>query len=144
MQTSTKKYNQQEEKMVTGEHNKRTIAFNGRRFEVDEDGHLWNVEDYGPEWVAYCLHVNENLPPHQKIVACLNEDSSLTKEHHEVIKELRLYYLKNYKRSPFGNIVYRTCNTPPNRFHKLFPSGPYDGACKIAGLPSRRFERLHW
>ncbi len=139
---------QQEKKMTTGKQNKKsaipTITFNDRIFPVDEDGHLWDINDYGEKWRAYCLHINKSLPPHQKIVACLNEDGSLTKEHYEVIKELRRYYLKNYKRSPFGDIVYRTCNTSPKRFHEFFPSGPHDGACKLAGLPSRRFEHLHW
>ena len=118
-------------------------VFQKMRFEVDEDGHLWNVEDYGPKWVAHCLHINESLPPKQKIVACLNEDGNLTDEHYEVIEVLRDYYRKN-KISPLGVILYKAYNTPPRRIYELFPAGPYNGACKLAGLPSKNFERLHW
>jgi len=120
-----------------------TVKHNGNSFEVDEDGHLWNVDDYGPEWVAYCLRVNSILPLEQKIVACLNKDGSLTDEHHRVMDILREYYKKN-QIIPLARILSKSCKIPLPRIQKLFPAGTDAGAGKIAGVPSTRTQNQHW
>ena len=120
-----------------------SIVFQGKILERDEDKHLWNIEDYGPKWVAYCLHINENLPPKEKIVACLNEDGSLTEEHYKVMDAMREYYQRNQV-VPLPPILSKSCRIPQRRIYKLFPAGIYAGAGKIAGVPSRSTQRQHW
>jgi len=120
-----------------------SIKFKGKTFKVDEDGHLWNVEGYGPEWVVYCLYVNKSLSPKQKIVACLNKDGSLTDEHYKVMDAMREYYKRNQV-VPLPWILSKSCRIPQGRICKLFPAGIYAGAGKIAGVPSRSTQSQHW
>lgn len=118
-------------------------VFQKKRFKVDDDGHLWNVDDAGSEWEEYCLHVNSILPLERKIVGCLNDDGSLTDEHRRVMEALREYY-KNNQIIPLARILSKIRMIPLPRILKLFPASTDAGAGKIAGVPSMRTQNQHW
>lgn len=108
-----------------------------------EEGHLQDFDEYGEEWVAYCMRLNDQLLSKYKIVACLDEWGHMTAEHYKVIDALREYYKKN-KIIPMARALSKVAWTPMARIYQLFPAGPDKGAGKIAGLPSRKMEHLRY
>lgn len=99
------------------------IEHNGRVYNVDENGFLVNHKDWDLNWADY-VRMKEGIP-------------KLSEDHHTVIHALRAYYKENNEPPLMRNFYICTKLTRGSDFiYKLFPSGPGDGACKMAGLPT--------
>jgi tRNA 2-thiouridine synthesizing protein E len=103
-----------------------TIDFQGKTYEVDEDGYLVNLDDW-----------NKELAGH---IATL-EEIDMTEAHWEVVNFLRDYYAK-YQIAPMIKILVKEIGKVmgPEKgntkyLYELYPGGPAKQACKIAGLP---------
>ncbi len=92
----------------------------GKTFEVDEDGFLANLDEWGPEWVDY--------------VKELEGIKELKDDHWKVINMLQDYFKKNGI-APMVRILSKVTGFKLKYIYELFPSGPGKGACKMAGLP---------
>jgi TusE/DsrC/DsvC family sulfur relay protein len=97
-----------------------TVEYQGKTFEVDEDGFLINFNDWCPEWVEY--------------VKGSEEIEELTDEHWKSINVIQDYY-KQHKKPPMVRIFAKVTGYQLKHIYELFPSGPGRGACKMAGLP---------
>lgn len=103
-----------------------TLEFQGKQYEVDDDGYLQNLDDWSKELAEH--------------IASL-EGIQLTDAHWEVINFLRDYYQK-YQIAPMIKILVKEIGKVmgPEKgntkyLYELFPAGPAKQACKIAGLP---------
>lgn len=97
-----------------------TIELNGTTYSVDENGFLedptiWN------DRVAADLATTEGV-------------SELTEEHWRLVRYLRAYYLE-HDIAPMVRKLCKETEIKLARVYELFPSGPANGACKVAGLP---------
>jgi tRNA 2-thiouridine synthesizing protein E len=92
----------------------------GRRYEVDEDGFLQELD----KW-------NENVA---KDFARTEGITELTNGHWKVIKYIHGYFLE-YGIAPMVRRLCKESGYSLNEIYQLFPSGPAKGACKLAGLP---------
>ncbi|MGD9364364.1 MAG: TusE/DsrC/DsvC family sulfur relay protein [Desulfobacteraceae bacterium] len=97
-----------------------SVSYDGKTFNVDEDGFIDDYENWCDEWVQYVKH--------QEGVDELNED------HWLVIKTIQAYYEKNGI-APMVRVMSKTTGLKLKQIYELFPSGPGKGACKMAGLP---------
>ena len=97
-----------------------TVEFQGKTFEVDEDGFLQSFDMWAPEWVGY-VKEQEGI-------------KEITEEHQKVIDFLQDYYKKNGI-APMVRILSKVTGFKLKKIYELFPSGPGKGACKMAGLP---------
>jgi dissimilatory sulfite reductase related protein len=96
------------------------VEHKGKKFEVDEDGFLAILDEWGPEWVDY---VKELEGIHE-----------LKEDHWKVIHMLQDYFKKNGI-APMVRILSKVTGFKLKYIYELFPSGPGKGACKMAGLP---------
>lgn len=103
-----------------------TLEFQGKQYEVDEDGYLLNIEDW-----------NKDLGGQIAVL----EGIEMTDAHWEVINFLREYYQK-YQIAPMIKILVKEVAKVmgPDKgntkyLYELYPGGPAKQACKIAGLP---------
>jgi tRNA 2-thiouridine synthesizing protein E len=99
-----------------------TFSHKGKVYEVDSMNFLTNCNDWDENFA-------EGLAPQLSI------PRGLTKEHWEVIKTIRKVYMEE---GDFPN-VYETCSVCGLRIpelRKLFPTGYWRGACKLAGVIS--------
>ncbi|MEW6387098.1 MAG: TusE/DsrC/DsvC family sulfur relay protein [Thermodesulfobacteriota bacterium] len=96
------------------------VEHSGKSFEVDEDGFLANLDEWGPEWVDY--------------VKELEGITELKEDHWKVINMLQDYFKKNGI-APMVRILSKVTGFKLKYIYELFPSGPGKGACKMAGLP---------
>jgi len=97
----------------------RTIA--GRRILFDEEGFLWNIEDWSEE-LAEALAGESGL-------------SEMTETHWRVIRFLRDYFV-NQGRAPLNAQLKSGLGMSLMELESLFPGGIKGGARKIAGLPN--------
>jgi tRNA 2-thiouridine synthesizing protein E len=97
-----------------------SIELNGTVYAVDENGFL---EDPGiwNDSVAADLATTEGV-------------TALTEEHWRVVRYIREYYL-SHEIAPMVRKLCKETDTKLARIFELFPSGPAQGACKVAGLP---------
>ncbi len=103
-----------------------TIDFQGKQYEVDEDGYLLSLDDWTKELSEYMAKIDE---------------CELTGAHWEVINFLRDYYSR-YQIAPMIKILVKEIGKVmgPEKgntkyLYELFPDGPAKQACKYAGLP---------
>jgi dissimilatory sulfite reductase related protein len=96
------------------------VEHKGKKFEIDEDGFLAVLDEWGPEWVDYVKELEG--------ITELNDD------HWKVINMLQDYYKKNGI-APMVRILSKVTGFKLKYIYELFPSGPGKGACKMAGLP---------
>ncbi|WP_320172592.1 TusE/DsrC/DsvC family sulfur relay protein [Maridesulfovibrio sp.] len=96
------------------------VEYQGKSFDVDEDGFLLKFEDWCPEWVDF-VKESEGI-------------KDLNDEHQKVIDFLQDYYKKNGI-APMVRILSKVTGYKLKHIYELFPSGPGKGACKMAGLP---------
>jgi len=96
------------------------IEFQGKTFDVDEDGFILDYKQFCNEWVQY-VKSQEGI-------------DELTEEHTLVIKILQEYYEKNGI-APMVRVLSKLTKFKLKHIYELFPSGPGKGACKMAGLP---------
>ncbi|MCG8471071.1 MAG: TusE/DsrC/DsvC family sulfur relay protein [Desulfobacterales bacterium] len=97
-----------------------TIEYNGKTFDVDEDGFLLDFNQFSEEWLEVVMK-EEGI-------------SELTDEHKLVIDVLQDYYKKNGI-APMVRVLSKLTKFKLKHIYELFPSGPGKGACKMAGLP---------
>ncbi|MDH4262894.1 MAG: TusE/DsrC/DsvC family sulfur relay protein [Spirochaetia bacterium] len=103
-----------------------TLEFNGKSYEVDEEGYLTNLDDWSHD-------LGEFIAKNEKI--------NLTEAHWEVINFLREYY-DEYQIAPMIRVLTKAIGKKlgeekgNNKYlYELFPEGPAKQACKFAGLP---------
>ncbi|SCX78960.1 TusE/DsrC/DsvC family sulfur relay protein [Desulfoluna spongiiphila] len=97
-----------------------TIEYNGKSFDVDEDGFLLDFNQFTEEWLEIVMK-EEGI-------------SELNEEHKLVIDVLQDYYRKNGI-APMVRVLSKLTKFKLKHIYELFPSGPGKGACKMAGLP---------
>jgi len=97
-----------------------TLEFNGKTFEIDEDGFLLDYGMYNEEWVKY-VQTQEGI-------------DEMTDEHWKLVTVLQDYYEKNGI-APMVRVLSKLTKFKLKHIYELFPSGPGKGACKMAGLP---------
>jgi tRNA 2-thiouridine synthesizing protein E len=96
------------------------VEYNGKSFEVDEDGFLLDFNTFSEEWMQIVMK--------EEGIAELNE------EHKLVIDVLHDYYRKNGI-APMVRVLSKLTKFKLKHIYELFPSGPGKGACKMDGLP---------
>ncbi|MDR2892412.1 MAG: TusE/DsrC/DsvC family sulfur relay protein [Deltaproteobacteria bacterium] len=96
------------------------VTHKGKSFEVDEDGFLVHIEEWGQEWLD---HVRES-----------EGIAEITADHHKILDFLREYYKKNGL-APMVRVLSKNTGFKLKEIYELFPSGPAKGACRMAGLP---------
>ncbi len=97
-----------------------TVDFEGKSFEIDEDGFLLDYNTYSEEWVEY-VKGQEGI-------------DEMNDEHWKLIKVLQDYYEKNGI-APMVRVLSKLTKFKLKHIYELYPSGPGKGACKMAGLP---------
>lgn len=93
----------------------------GKDIEVDEDGFI-QQPDLWNEAVA-------------RDVARLDGIPEMTEDHWQVVYYIRNYWLK-FEIAPLIRKLCKETGKDIDAIYELFPNGPADGACKIAGLPT--------
>lgn len=96
-----------------------TVEYNGKTFNVDDDGFLVDPKEWCPEWVEY-VKTTEGI-------------KELTDEHWKAIKMVQDYH-KEHGKPPMVRIFAQVTGFKLKHIYELFPSGPGRGACKMAGL----------
>jgi len=96
------------------------ISVGERLLETNDDGFLKQPEQWDEE-VARALARLEGL-------------KELGEDHWKVINYLRRYYLE-FGVAPMIRKLCKETGFSLNEIYQLFPTGPAQGACKIAGLP---------
>lgn len=103
-----------------------TMEFQGKQFEVDEDGYLTDLSVWTKELAEHIAEL---------------ENVKMTDNHWEVVNFLREYY-DEYKIAPMIKILTKAIGKKLGKdkgktkyLYELFPGGPAKQACKIAGLP---------
>lgn len=99
-----------------------TFSYKGKNYEVDPMNFLTNFNDWDENFA-------EGLAPHLGILP------GLTKEHWEVLRAIRTYFQENGA-CPNVYETCRICGLRISELKKLFPTGYWRGACKLAGLIS--------
>ena len=92
----------------------------GKQLEIDEDGFLVDPDDWNEDVV--------------KAFAALEDVEEITEEHWKVINYLRAYF-KQFGIAPMIRKMCKDNGMTLKQIYDLFPSGPAQGACKLAGLP---------
>ena len=96
------------------------FEFEGRKYEVDEDGFLQEPERWNQD-VAKDFAQTEAV-------------ADLTEGHWKVINYIRNYYVQ-FGIAPMVRKLCKETGYKLNEIYQMFPSGPAKGACKLAGLP---------
>ncbi len=101
-------------------------TFEGKEFDLDEDGFLQNWEDW-QEGMAGVMAKEDGL--------------ELTENHWVIIKFLRDYFIK-FQIAPMIKILVKELGKAfgpemgnTKYLYTLFPAGPAKQACRYAGLP---------
>ncbi len=89
---------------------------------MNEQGFLANPEEWNED-VALFLARND-----QEELTALNDD------HWAVINCLRRFYAE-HGLAPMIRVLCKTTRLKLKYVYELFPAGPAEGACKVAGLP---------
>ena len=95
------------------------VEHNGKTYNVNDKGFLSNFQDWDEDLADY-VRACEGLP-------------ELRDEHYKAVDALRSYYQKN-KDVPPTRLMSTVTGLPLKRIYDLFPSGPGQGACRMAGL----------
>lgn len=99
------------------------LEANGLEVEVDEDGFILEPECWNEE-IAEAFAASEGI-------------ATLQDEHWRVIRYLREYY-RQHEIAPRIALLCQETGCTLKRIYQLFPAGPAQGACKVAGLPKPR------
>jgi len=97
------------------------VEYKGKKLIFDEDGFLQNPEVWDEDVAEYIAKTAEGI-------------EKMTEEHWKVVKFLREYYEK-YGIAPPIRVLCKRTGFSLSKIYELFPSGPANGACKLAGLP---------
>ena len=96
------------------------VQLEGLAVDVDEDGFIQEPDSWTEE-LAAAIAKTEDVP-------------ELTPDHWKVVTYLRDYY-KQFGIAPMIRKLCKETGFPLKQIYEMFPSGPAQGACKIAGLP---------
>ncbi len=103
-----------------------TLEFEGKSYEVDEEGYLIDWEEW-KEGMAEVMAKEDSL--------------ELTDEHWEIVRFLRSYFEK-YQIAPMIKILTKEIGKTMGAekgntkyLYQLYPAGPAKQACRYAGLP---------
>ena len=99
-----------------------TFSHNGKVYEVDSRNFLTNFNDWDENFTEGLALQLDILP-------------ELTKEHWDIIKTIRKYF-KEEGICPNVYETCRVCGLHITEMGKLFPTGYWRGACKLAGVNS--------
>ena len=97
------------------------VQLGEKLLEVNEHGFLADPGQWD-EGVALALAQTEGVP-------------ELTAAHWTLVNYMRAHYLQ-HNIAPMIRKLCRATGVPLKRIYELFPSGPAQGICKIAGLPT--------
>jgi tRNA 2-thiouridine synthesizing protein E len=97
-----------------------TVELNGRPYNVDDNGFLQDPQIWD-DAVAKDFATTEGI-------------TEMTDEHWKLVRYLRDYYLK-FGIAPMVRKLCKETGFKLTYVYELFPSGPANGACKVAGLP---------
>jgi tRNA 2-thiouridine synthesizing protein E len=96
------------------------VEYQGKQLEVDEDGFIADPSLWDEELARFLAEqegIHELTPDHWKVIHYLNQ------------------YYKNFGIAPLIRKLCKDTGFQLKYIWELFPSGPAQGACKIAGLP---------
>jgi len=96
------------------------VELNGRPYHVDDNGFLQDPQLWNDE-VAKDFATTEGI-------------AAMTDEHWKLVRYLREYYLQ-FGIAPMVRKLCKETGFKLAYVYELFPSGPANGACKVAGLP---------
>ncbi|HNV03805.1 MAG TPA: TusE/DsrC/DsvC family sulfur relay protein [Vicinamibacterales bacterium] len=96
------------------------VELNGRPYHVDDNGFLQDPQIWNDD-VARDFATTEGI-------------AEMTDEHWKLVRYLREYYLQ-FGIAPMVRKLCKETGLKLARVYELFPSGPANGACKVAGLP---------
>ena len=96
-----------------------TILLDGVEIQVDEEGFIQEPEKWN-ERVAEALARQDGV-------------EKLTDEHWKIVHFIRNYYLE-FGTAPLIRRLVKATGISLERINELFPLGPAQGACKVAGL----------
>ena len=99
------------------------ISFQGKTFEVDEDGFLLRFDDWCPEWMEF-VKESEGI-------------AEITADHQKILDFLQDYYKKNGI-APMVRILSKNTGYKLKEVYELFPSGPGKGACREGNRASAK------
>ncbi len=97
------------------------LDFGGTGLEVNEEGFLVEPEAWNREVALFLARQQEGL-------------TVLNKDHWAVIDYIRGFY-EEHGLAPLIRKICKTTGLKLKTIYGLFPSGPAQGACKVAGLP---------
>jgi len=100
------------------------IIVDGIVFKVDKYGYL--IDGFGSNLS------NEKIDIWEKAIMEIDGISELTNEHRKVINFIQDSYKKNNGMILNARILCMNMKIPLKRMYELFPSGPNEGACRIA------------
>ncbi|MDR1296755.1 MAG: TusE/DsrC/DsvC family sulfur relay protein [Deltaproteobacteria bacterium] len=97
-----------------------TKEFNGKTYDVDDEGFLLNEARWDEDWV--------------RLVTLEEDIDELTEDHQAVLDCLRAYQAE-HGQPPRVRDMTKVTGFKMKYIYQMFPSGPGKGACKMAGLP---------
>ncbi len=95
------------------------LSVKGEEYEIDSDGFLQEPEKWNAD-IALEFAKTEAA-------------GGMTEDHWKVVNYIRNYYLE-YDIAPPIRMLVKATGIDLNAINKLFPKGPAQGACKVAGL----------
>lgn len=99
----------------------KTLDCRGRPLELNDEGFLVKPSLWDDEVALLLAHDQERLP-------------ALSAHHWAVIRYIRGFY-EEHGIAPLIRNICRITGLKLKYIYELFPSGPAQGACKVAGLP---------
>jgi len=99
-----------------------TLDYRGTPLPVNDDGFLLKPEEWTRDIALFLARDQEGL-------------AGLSDDHWAVIDFIRGFYLE-HGRAPLIRYICKTTGLTLKTIYALFPSGPEQGACKLAGLPN--------
>lgn len=97
------------------------MDFNGTKLEVDENGFITDPSLWNDEMAIFLAKEHEGI-------------EALTEDHWKVIYYLNEYY-HQFGIAPLVRKICKETGFKLKYIYELFPNGPANGACKVAGLP---------
>ena len=93
----------------------------GNPLALNDDGFMMNPQEWSRDIALFLAREEEGL-------------DDLTGDHWLVIDYIRGFYLE-HGLAPMIRYICKTTGIKLKAIYSLFPSGPAQGACKLAGLP---------